>query len=200
MTPIKDVMTLSADVLLDHAKIDEIMSVFVFRSSFLARSLIRFNVWCWNGTKIEWVLEDPDTRAWETTLLHRHASRQESMSLSFLWTYSFSLTYPLKNERIKLLHYNPEEPQKVSSLPLSTLPEAKPTINCFQALNYFQTGRAHLLLITSKPGKEGGALGLISFVPFFLFLFFFEGEGRESLSGLLIIEGVFLFCFGRLEE
>lgn len=32
----------------------------------------------------------------------------------------------------------------------------------FQALDYFQTGRAHLLLISEKPGHAGGALGIVS--------------------------------------
>jgi len=50
----------------------------------------------------------------------------------------------------------------VSKLPLSILPEAKPTINCFQALDYFQTGRAHLLLISNTPGIAGGAIGVIT--------------------------------------
>jgi hypothetical protein len=37
-----------------------------------------------------------------------------------------------------------------------------PDINCFQALDYFQTGRAHLLLVTKTPGTAGGALGVIT--------------------------------------
>ncbi|CED83943.1 Predicted membrane protein, contains two CBS domains [Phaffia rhodozyma] len=112
MTPIKDVMTLSSDVLLDHAKIDEIIL------SGFSRIPIH---------------EPGRPRAFIGMLLVK-----------------------------KLLHYNPENPQKIAALPLSTLPEATPTINCFQALDYFQTGRAHLLLISSTPGKEGGAMGLIS--------------------------------------
>jgi len=50
----------------------------------------------------------------------------------------------------------------VSSFQLSILPEAHPTINCFQALDYFQTGRAHLLLISRTPGRAGGAIGVIT--------------------------------------
>jgi len=50
----------------------------------------------------------------------------------------------------------------VSKFALSILPEAKPTINCFQALDYFQTGRAHLLLISNTPGLAGGAIGVIT--------------------------------------
>ncbi|KAJ7874628.1 hypothetical protein B0H13DRAFT_1019403 [Mycena leptocephala] len=62
----------------------------------------------------------------------------------------------------KLLKYDPHEALPVSSFPLSILPEAKPSINCFQALDYFQTGRAHLLLISKTPGKQGGAIGVIT--------------------------------------
>ncbi|KAJ7676547.1 hypothetical protein DFH06DRAFT_1168454 [Mycena polygramma] len=62
----------------------------------------------------------------------------------------------------KLLKYDPSLGLPVSSFPLSILPEAKPSINCFQALDYFQTGRAHLLLITHTPGKPGGAIGVIT--------------------------------------
>ena len=62
----------------------------------------------------------------------------------------------------------------VSQLPLSVLPEASPSISCFQALDYFQTGRSHLLLITKFPGKFSTEppLGVVTlegrypFVPF----------------------------------
>jgi metal transporter CNNM len=53
----------------------------------------------------------------------------------------------------------------VSKFSLLPLPEAKPSINCFQALDYFQTGRAHLLLISETPGQKGGALGIVSCKP-----------------------------------
>ncbi|KZO92058.1 DUF21-domain-containing protein [Calocera viscosa TUFC12733] len=62
----------------------------------------------------------------------------------------------------RLLAYDPDDCLPVSAFPLSILPEAKASINCFQALDYFQTGRAHLLLITEHPGKPYGALGVIT--------------------------------------
>ncbi|KAF5346076.1 hypothetical protein D9756_010834 [Leucocoprinus leucothites] len=62
----------------------------------------------------------------------------------------------------KLLNYDPSKALPVSAFPLSILPEALPSINCFQALDYFQTGRAHLLLISRTPGKPGGAIGVIT--------------------------------------
>ncbi|KAJ7616481.1 hemolysin [Roridomyces roridus] len=60
----------------------------------------------------------------------------------------------------KLLRYDPALRLPVSHFPLSILPEAPPSIDCFQALDYFQTGRAHLLLVSRTPGMAGGALGV----------------------------------------
>lgn len=50
----------------------------------------------------------------------------------------------------------------VNLSPLAVLPEALPNISCFQALDYFQTGRAHLLVITEHPGdlQGRGVLGV----------------------------------------
>ncbi|KAG6909584.1 hypothetical protein DXG01_016623 [Tephrocybe rancida] len=62
----------------------------------------------------------------------------------------------------KLLTYDPSKALPVSAFELSILPEANPAINCFQALDYFQTGRAHLLLISNTPGRAGGAIGVIT--------------------------------------
>ncbi|KAG1768045.1 hypothetical protein EV702DRAFT_1145483 [Suillus placidus] len=62
----------------------------------------------------------------------------------------------------KLLMYDPAQGLPVSHFPLSILPEALPSINCFQALDYFQTGRAHLLLISRTPGSSGGGIGIIT--------------------------------------
>ncbi|KAI3611397.1 hypothetical protein WG66_002043 [Moniliophthora roreri] len=62
----------------------------------------------------------------------------------------------------KLLRYDPTQQLPVSSFASSILPEAHPTVNCFQALDYFQTGRAHLLLISNTPGRPGGAIGVVT--------------------------------------
>ncbi|THH10582.1 hypothetical protein EW145_g1236 [Phellinidium pouzarii] len=62
----------------------------------------------------------------------------------------------------KLLKYDPALKLQVSEFGLSILPEATPEINCFQALDYFQTGRAHLLLVSKTPGIPGGALGVVT--------------------------------------
>ncbi|KAG7441214.1 DUF21-domain-containing protein [Guyanagaster necrorhizus] len=62
----------------------------------------------------------------------------------------------------KLINYDASQALPVSSFVLSVLPEAHPSINCFQALDYFQTGRAHLLLISRTPGVAGGAIGVVT--------------------------------------
>lgn len=78
----------------------------------------------------------------------------------------------------QLLAYDPAKGLPVSAFPLSILPEAHPSISCFQALDYLyaiylltrasltfnisQTGRAHLLLVSRTPGKVGGAIGILT--------------------------------------
>ncbi|KAJ6623204.1 hypothetical protein B0H10DRAFT_2011652 [Mycena sp. CBHHK59/15] len=111
MTPMKDVVTLSADAILDDQLVETI----------LLSGYSRFPV---------------------------HEPGQPDAFIGLLL---------IK----KLLKYDPARARPVSSFPLSILPEARPSISCFQALDYFQTGRAHLLLISLTPGKPGGAIGEI---------------------------------------
>ncbi|KAI6020911.1 hypothetical protein PISMIDRAFT_119848, partial [Pisolithus microcarpus 441] len=61
----------------------------------------------------------------------------------------------------KLLIYDPSKSLPGSHFKLSILPGAHPSINCFQALDYFQTGHVHLLLIGRMPGTVGSAIGVI---------------------------------------
>ncbi|KAF9235846.1 hypothetical protein BU15DRAFT_89408 [Melanogaster broomeanus] len=112
MTPIRDVVTLSADTILDHSTVDTILS---------------------SGYSRFPVHEPNDPLAFRGLLLIK-----------------------------KLLVYDPSQGLPVSHFRLSILPEAHPSINCFQALDYFQTGRAHLLLISRSPGVAGGAIGVIT--------------------------------------
>ena len=74
--------------------------------------------------------------------------------------------------------YDPSKGLPVSAFSLSILPEAHPSINCFQALDYLyvrlsstrgvltvflsQTGRAHMLLVSRTPGRAGGAIGVVT--------------------------------------
>jgi len=112
MTSMKDVVTLSADTIMDHAMVDKI----------LMSGYSRFPV------------------------------HEPGNPTSFIGMLLIK----------KLLVYDPSDEQPVSSFSLSILPEADPDINCFQALDYFQTGRAHLLLISKSPGKPFGAIGVVT--------------------------------------
>ncbi|WVO13451.1 hypothetical protein L204_101067 [Cryptococcus depauperatus] len=112
MTPIKDCLILSADRILDHATIDQI----------LLSGFSRIPVY------------------------------EAGQSDNFVGMLLVK----------KLISYNPDDAWPVSKFSLLPLPEAKPNINCFQVLDYFQTGRAHLLLISETPGQRGGALGIVS--------------------------------------
>ncbi|KAG1741816.1 uncharacterized protein EDB91DRAFT_1129507, partial [Suillus paluster] len=112
MTPIKDVVTLSSDAILDHATVDAILS----------SGYSRFPVHA-PGNPL----------AFQGLLLIK-----------------------------KLLVYDPARALPVSDFKLSILPEAYPSINCFQALDYFQTGRAHLLMVSRTPGIAGGGIGVIT--------------------------------------
>ncbi|KAF8916718.1 hypothetical protein CPB85DRAFT_1432030 [Mucidula mucida] len=112
MTPLKDVVTLSADQVLDHKTVDHIL----------------------------------------TSGYSRFPVHEPGKPLAFVGLLLIK----------KLLTYDPSQELPVSKFTLSILPEASPTINCFQALDYFQTGRAHLLLISNTPGRAGGAIGVIT--------------------------------------
>ncbi|KAA1475388.1 DUF21-domain-containing protein [Dentipellis sp. KUC8613] len=112
MTPMKDVVTLSSDAILDTKTVDYIL----------------------------------------TSGYSRFPIHEPGKPLAFVGLLLVK----------KLLSYDPAQCSPVSKFPLSILPEAKPSINCFQALDYFQTGRAHLLLISTTPGVAGGAIGVIT--------------------------------------
>ncbi|KAJ8079442.1 hypothetical protein PM082_013780 [Marasmius tenuissimus] len=112
MTPLKDVVTLSSDAVLDKGKLNEL----------LATGYSRFPV---------------------------HAPGEPLTFVGLLLVK-------------KLLSCDMSKGLPISSYALSMLPEAGPDIDCFQALNYFRTGRSHLLLISKTPGESGGALGVVT--------------------------------------
>jgi len=112
MTPMKDVVCLSADRVMDHKAVDAVLS----------SGYSRFPV-------------------------HEPGKPTAFIGILLIKT---------------LIDYDPDDKRPVSGFSLSLLPQALPSINCFQALDYFQTGRAHLLLVTSNPGEEGGARGVIT--------------------------------------
>ncbi|KAI0638903.1 DUF21-domain-containing protein [Trametes polyzona] len=112
MTPMEDVVTVSADRILDHDTVD-----YVLRSGY--------------------------------SRIPVHKPGHPLAFIGLLLVKQLSV-------------YDPSSAIPVSEFPLSILPEAPPNINCFQALDYFQTGRAHLLLLSRTPGVEGGAIGVIT--------------------------------------
>lgn len=127
MTPMEDVVTLSADMILDHKAID-------------------------------WLLMSGYSRL----PVHEPGNPLAFVGLLLVKKVSSEQLDVRRSDALQLVRYDPSEAKPVSSFHLSVLPEAKPTINCFQALDYFQTGRAHLLLISETPGETGGAKGVIT--------------------------------------
>lgn len=61
-----------------------------------------------------------------------------------------------------LISYDPEDGKEVSSFQLRPLPETAPDLTLLSTLNYFQTGRSHMLLVTTNPGQPKGALGVVT--------------------------------------
>ncbi|KAJ1310785.1 hypothetical protein OPQ81_009305 [Rhizoctonia solani] len=109
-------------------------------------------------------MDDVVTLASDTILDHKHVDMILSSGYSRI-----PIHEPGKSTNFigillikKLLSYDPSQGLPVSAFQLSILPEAKPSISCFQALDYFQTGRSHLLLISENPGEPHGALGVIT--------------------------------------
>ncbi|KAG1447709.1 hypothetical protein G6F56_009175 [Rhizopus delemar] len=62
----------------------------------------------------------------------------------------------------KLITYDPEDAHPVKDFQISTLPETGPDTSCLDILNFFQEGKSHMALITSDPGGQTGALGVIT--------------------------------------
>ncbi|KAF8680103.1 hypothetical protein RHS04_03961 [Rhizoctonia solani] len=106
MTPMNDVVTLGSDTILDHKRVDTIL-----------------------------------TSGYSRIPVHEPGSPTNFIGILLIK---------------KLLSYDPSQGLPVSAFPLSILPEAKPSISCFQ------TGRSHLLLISENPGEPHGALGVIT--------------------------------------
>jgi metal transporter CNNM len=129
MTPIRDVVMLSSDTILDHSTMNAMYSDNCFLFAEAHSHLFSLT----SGYSRFPVHKPGNSLAFEGLLLIK-----------------------------KLLMYDPTRGLPVSHFPLSILPEALPSINCFQALDYFQTGRAHLLLISRTPGSPGGGIGVIT--------------------------------------
>ncbi|KAB5592990.1 Hemolysin [Ceratobasidium theobromae] len=135
MTPIQDVMTLSNDTILDHNRVDVILT---------------------SGYSRIPIHEVGNRTSFVGLLLVKKVGQHLAISTrSCIVSCMFSPS-------LRLLAYDPAQQLPVNAFSLSILPEAEPSISCFQALDYFQTGRSHLLLISENPGEPEGALGVIT--------------------------------------
>ena len=63
---------------------------------------------------------------------------------------------------LQLISYDPEDAKPVSDFQLSVLPECDTSMTCLQALNFFQEGRSHILLVSTDPGEAKGAIGVVT--------------------------------------
>ncbi|KAH6617055.1 hypothetical protein F5144DRAFT_381724 [Chaetomium tenue] len=61
-----------------------------------------------------------------------------------------------------LITYDPEDCQLVRDFPLATLPETRPETSCLDIVNFFQEGKSHMVLVSSYPGEDHGALGVVT--------------------------------------
>ncbi|CAK9787094.1 unnamed protein product [Cutaneotrichosporon oleaginosum] len=61
-----------------------------------------------------------------------------------------------------LVGYDLVEKRTVRSLTTQALPQCPPDLSLVEAMNYFQTGVSHILLISTHPGESRGALGIVT--------------------------------------
>lgn len=62
----------------------------------------------------------------------------------------------------QLIQYDPEDAWPVSRFNLNPLPEAPPTLNLLDTINYMQVGRSHMILVSEHPGEPSGAMGVVT--------------------------------------
>jgi len=61
-----------------------------------------------------------------------------------------------------LITYDPEDCKFVRDFPLATLPETRPETSCLDIVNFFQEGKSHMVLVSTYPGEDHGALGVVT--------------------------------------
>ena len=61
-----------------------------------------------------------------------------------------------------LITYDPEDGKRVRDFELATLPETRPETSCLDILNFYQEGKAHMVLVSSSPGMPDGCLGVVT--------------------------------------
>jgi len=61
-----------------------------------------------------------------------------------------------------LITYDPEDGKRVRDFALATLPETRPETSCLDIVNFFQEGKSHMVLVSSYPSEDRGALGVVT--------------------------------------
>lgn len=61
-----------------------------------------------------------------------------------------------------LVGYDTSDLKSASALVTQALPQCPPDLPLLEAMAYFQTGRSHILLVTVSPGKDTGAVGIVT--------------------------------------
>ena len=61
-----------------------------------------------------------------------------------------------------LITYDPEDCKRVRDFALATLPETRPETSCLDIINFFQEGKSHMVLVSEDPGKDHGAVGVVT--------------------------------------
>ncbi|PWN41200.1 DUF21-domain-containing protein [Ceraceosorus guamensis] len=62
----------------------------------------------------------------------------------------------------RLITYDPEDAMPASWFQLTPLPETNPDLSLLDTLNYFQQGRSHMILVSTNPGENRGAMGIVT--------------------------------------
>ncbi|KAK2871842.1 hypothetical protein FQN49_002767 [Arthroderma sp. PD_2] len=61
-----------------------------------------------------------------------------------------------------LITYDPEDCKQVRDFALATLPETRAETSCLDIVNFFQEGKAHMVLVSDYPGEDHGSLGVVT--------------------------------------
>ncbi|GMK58942.1 hypothetical protein CspeluHIS016_0603840 [Cutaneotrichosporon spelunceum] len=61
-----------------------------------------------------------------------------------------------------LVRYDLADEKAVRAFVTQALPQCPPDLSLVEAMNYFQTGMSHMLLVSTNPGEPRGALGIVT--------------------------------------
>lgn len=167
LTCFQDTVTLSADCILDHNKVDSMyVPPYVKWTLWLTRYLSTASIL--SGYS-RFPIHDPrDPTAFLGTLLVKKVClmRYVMARWRFIRHSSFWLTTPQKHflSQLSSCLFSPKRTQQstVSRPWIICKIIIRMSGNCIHNTSSSQTGRAHLLLISTTPGRSGGAIGVIT--------------------------------------